>query len=46
MRRFIRTVTDSEFIRRVAMAATQTIPIIMVVGAQVQSGLVKQDDSL
>jgi hypothetical protein len=46
MRRFIHTVTDSEFSRRVSMAATQTIPIIMVVGAQVQRGLVKQDDSL
>ena len=46
MRCFIHTVTDSEFSRRVAMAATQTIRVVMVVGAQVQSGLIKQDDSL
>jgi len=46
MRRFIHTVTDSEFIRRAAIAATQTIPIVIVVGAQAQSGLIKQDDSL
>ena len=46
MRCRIDTVTDSEFIRRAAMAATQTIPIVMVVGAHVQSSLIKQDDSL
>ena len=46
MRRFIHTVTDSEFIRKAAMAAIQTIPIVMVTGAPVQSGrLIKQDDS-
>ena len=45
MRCLIDTVTDSEFSRRVAMAATQTIPIIMV-GAQVQSGPVKQATTL
>jgi len=45
MHRFIHTVTDSEFSRRVAMAATQTIRVVMVVGAQMQRGLVKQDDS-
>jgi len=46
MRCFIHTVTDSEFSRRAAISATQTIPVVMVVGAQVQSGLIKQDDSL
>ena len=46
MRRFIHTMTDSEFSRRAEIAATQTIPIVMVVGAKVQSGLAKQEDPL